>query len=300
MPILIGTASWTDPEFIKAGWYPNEVKRDAAGRLRYYAEHFSLVEVNASFYALPAMGTVEAWVDRTPDNFRFVVKAHQLISGHRSDPARLPTALRDLPCTSDHRGHVVRPSRALRDAVIDHLCEAISPMGHKLSAVLVQLAPTVEFGDAQVREIARIIARFAPLRVAVEFRHRSWVSRQNYDRTRAMLGDLGAAYVCVDAPRIDVSSAMPPLLQITSNDLGYVRLHGRNGATWQGARTVAERFDYIYSPDELAEWAKDVVQMATKVTDVVVVFNNNAGDYALRNATQLSELVGDHLDTGTN
>lgn len=291
MSILIGTASWTDPEFIKAGWYPDDVKRDAAGRLRYYAEHFSLVEVNASFYALPTIGTVEAWVDRTPESFRFVVKAHQLISGHRSDPARLPAALRALPWTSDHRGHVVRPSRALRDAVIDHLCEAIAPMGHKLSAVLVQLAPTVEFGDAQVREIARIITRFAPLRVAVEFRHRSWVIAQNYARTREMLCELGAAYVCVDAPRIDAASAMPPIIEITSSDLGYVRLHGRNAATWQGARTVAERFDYVYSPNELAEWAKEVVQMAEAVSDVVVVFNNNAGDYALRNAAQLQSMT---------
>ena len=112
MTIYVGTASWTDPEFIKAGWYPAEVKHDAAGRLRYYADHFPMVEVNATFYALPSMRTVENWTARTPDGFRFVVKAHQVISGHRSDPVAAAGApahaavRRGLPRT--HRPAVAR------------------------------------------------------------------------------------------------------------------------------------------------------------------------------------------------
>src|SRR3974390_499425 len=149
MAIYVGTASWTDPEFIRAGWYPPEVKNDAAGRLRYYAEHFPMVEVNATFYALPSLRTVENWAARTPDAFRFVVKAHQVISGHRSDPSRLPGPLRTLPFAADARGRIARPSRELRDAAIDTLLEALGPMGDKLEAILLQLPPSVASGDAQ-------------------------------------------------------------------------------------------------------------------------------------------------------
>jgi uncharacterized protein YecE (DUF72 family) len=293
MAILVGTASWTDPEFIKAGWYPPEVKNDAAGRLRYYAERFPMVEVNATFYALPSLTTVGNWAARTPDGFRFVVKAHQVISGHHSDPSRLPAPLRGLPFAPDRRGRIARPSRELRDAVIDTLLEALGPMEAKLEAVLLQLPPSVVCGDAQRREVARIIERLAPVRVAVEFRHRSWVSDAERERTMALLAARDAAYVCVDAPRIDVASAMPPIVEVTCPELAYVRLHGRNGQTWQGAGSVAERFNYRYSADELREWVAPVTEMSARAEDVVVVFNNNADDFALRNAAEFRRMVSD-------
>jgi len=291
MAIYVGTASWTDPEFIKAGWYPPEVKHDAAARLRYYADHFPMVEVNATFYALPSLRTVENWTERTPDAFRFVVKAHQVISGHRSDPSRLPGPLRTLPFAADARGRIVRPSRELRDAVIDTLLEALGPMGGKLEAILLQLPPSVAYGDAQRAEVARIISRFAPVRVAVEFRHRSWVTGAARDATMAMLGERDAAYVCVDAPRIDAVSAMPPLVEVTCPELGYLRLHGRNADTWLGSGSVAERFNYRYAAEELEEFVAPVVQMSKRVEDVVVVFNNNAEDYALRNAGEFQKMI---------
>ena len=158
MSVLVGTASWTDPEFIRAGWYPDEVKNDAEARLRYYAERFPMVEVNASFYALPTVETVAAWARRTPEGFRFFVKAHQVISGHPSEPGRLPAPLRELPFTPDKRGRIRRPSRELRDAVIDSLLESLGPMGSKLGGVLLQLPPFVVAGDAQRREVERILA----------------------------------------------------------------------------------------------------------------------------------------------
>jgi uncharacterized protein YecE (DUF72 family) len=297
MAIYVGTASWTDPEFIKAGWYPREVKNDAAARLRYYAEHFPMVEVNATFYALPSLRTVENWTARTPDGFRFVVKAHQVISGHRSDPSRLPGPLRTLPFTADARGRIARPSRELRDAAIDALLEALGPMAGKLEAILLQLPPSVACGDAQRTEVARIISRFAPVRVAVEFRHRSWVTGAAREVTMAMLAERDAAYVCVDAPRTTAVSAMPPLIELTCPKLGYLRLHGRNAETWQGSGSVAERFNYRYSAEELGEFVAPVVQMSKRVEDVVVVFNNNAEDYALRNAGEFQKMITNVRET---
>ena len=290
-PILIGTASWTDPEFIKAGWYPDEVKNDAEGRLRYYAEHFPMVEVNATFYALPRIGTVQAWADRTPDDFRFHVKAHQVISGHASDPARLPEPLRDLPYEADRRGRIRRPSREMRDAVIDSMVEAIAPLGDKLGAVLLQLPPHVASGDDTRAEVGRIIERLTPLRTAVEFRHVSWADPGQREAAAEMLAERDAAWVCVDAPRIDVASAMPPIVEVTCPELAYLRLHGRNAGTWQGSRTVAERFDWQYSDEELGEWVGPVIDMAERAQEVAVVFNNNHGDFALRSAARFGELL---------
>jgi len=289
--IRVGTASWTDPEFIRAGWYPDEVKNDAEGRLRYYARHFPMVEVNATFYALPRAGTVQAWADRTPDDFRFHVKAHQVISGHASDPARLPPPLRELPFQADRRGRIRRPSRELRDAVTDALVEAVAPLGPKLGAILLQLPPHVAAGADAREEIARIIERIHPLRTAVEFRNASWADPGEREAAVEMLAARDAAWVCVDAPRIDVPSAMPPIVEVTCPELAYLRLHGRNAATWQGSRTVAERFDWQYSDEELGEWLDPVLDMAGRAQEVAVVFNNNHGDFALRSAARFGEMV---------
>jgi uncharacterized protein YecE (DUF72 family) len=289
--ILVGTASWTDPEFIKAGWYPPEVKNDAEGRLRYYAEHFPMVEVNASFYALPTIETVAAWAERTPPDFRFHVKAHQVISGHPSDPGRLPAPLRNLPAELDAKGRIRRASRELRDAAIDTLLEACGPLGDKLGAILVQLPPFVISGERQRDELARILTRLRPARAAVEFRHRSWVAPGERERAVALLAEHDAAWVCVDAPRTEVMSAMPPIVEVTTPGLAYLRMHGRNAEAWTRGRTVAERFDYRYADAELEEWLDPVLDMAERAQEVAVVMNNNARDYALQAASRFRELL---------
>jgi uncharacterized protein YecE (DUF72 family) len=106
-----------------------------------------------------------------------------------------------------------------------------------------------------------------------------------------MLAERDAAWVCVDAPRIDVTSAMPPIVEVTCPELAYLRLHGRNAGTWQGSRTVAERFDWQYSDEELGEWVGPVIDMAERAQEVAVVFNNNHGDFALRSAARFGELL---------
>lgn len=291
--VRIGTASWTDPEFIKAGWYSPGVKGDAAARLRFYAERFAMVEVNASFYALPAPETVAAWAERTPPDFRFHVKANGVVTGHPSDPARLPPPLRTLAegVDLDARGRMRRPGRRLRDAVIDAQLEAMGPLGSKLGAVLVQLPPYVVSGEAQRGELGRILARFRPARCAVEFRHRSWVSPGERERAVDLLSTHDAAWVIVDAPRIEVASAMPVATEVTTPALAYLRLHGRNPLTWTTGRSVAEKYDYVYPDEELEAWVGPVLDLADRAQEVAVVFNNNSHDYPLRNAARFRELV---------
>ena len=289
--ILVGTASWTDPEFIKAGWYPPSVKNDSDGRLRYYAERFPMVEVNATFYALPTRETTAAWAERTPAGFRFHVKAHQVISGHPCEPGRLPAPLRSLPFQADGKGRIRKPSRELRDAAIDTLLEACGPLDDKLGAILLQLPPFVVAGEPQRDEIARIVERMRPTRVAVEFRHRSWAQPAERQVTAAMLRELDAAWVCVDTPDRDVASIMPRIVEVTSPRLAYVRMHGRNAEMWTKGRTVAERFDYDYTDGELEEWVAPVLDMAEMAQEVAVVMNNNARDYALQAADRFADIL---------
>lgn len=267
------------------------MKNDAEARLRYYAERFDMVEVNASFYALPTIETVAAWAERTPPGFRFHVKAHQVISGHPSDPGRLPAPLRNLPATHDAKGRIRTPSRELRDAAVDTLMEACGALGDKLGAILLQLPPFVVAGDRQREEIARIVDRIRPVRTAVEFRHRSWAEPAERAETAALLRELDAAWVCVDAPDLDVASVMPRIVEVTSPGLAYLRMHGRNATMWTRGRTVAERFDYDYPTEELQEWVEPVLDMAEQAQEVAVVMNNNAKDYALQAAGRFQELI---------
>ena len=158
--------------------------------------------------------------------------------------------------------------------------------------MLLQLPPHVASGDDTRAEVGRIIERLTPLRTAVEFRHVSWAEPGQREAAAEMLAERDAAWVCVDAPRIDVTSAMPPIVEVTCPELAYLRLHGRNAGTWQGSRTVAERFDWQYSDEELGEWVGPVIEMAERAQEVAVVFNNNHGDFALRSAARFGELVG--------
>ena len=128
----------------------------------------------------------------------------------------------------------------------------------------------------------------------MEFRHRSWVAPGERERAAALLAEHDAAWVCVDAPRIEAMSAMPPVVEVTSPALAYVRMHGRNATAWTRGRTVAERFDYEYADRELEEWVDPVLAMAERAQEVAVVMNNNARDYALQAASRFSELISQH------
>jgi uncharacterized protein YecE (DUF72 family) len=146
-------------------------------------------------------------------------------------------------------------------------------------------------GECQRDEIAHIVERMRPIRVAVEFRHRSWADPGERRLTADLLRELDAAWVCVDTPERDVASVMPRIVEVTSPGLAYLRMHGRNAEMWTKGRTVAERFDYDYADDELEEWVAPVLDMAQMAQEVAVVMNNNARDYALQAADRFADIL---------
>jgi uncharacterized protein YecE (DUF72 family) len=287
--IVVGTSSWADPGFVEE-WYPAELP--ARDRLPWYAERFEAVEVNATFYALPQWRTVQRWVEVTPPGFTFDVKLHRLLSRHSATPDSLPPELRDEAQLTE-RGRV-RPTPDLEERMVDRLLAEAAPMieAGKLGSFLLQLTPAFAPGEHRLDELAPLIERLKPHPVAVEFRHRGWVREKRVEDTLDFLSQHGAAFVCVDAPPGDHVPIMPPIDAVTTDRLSYLRAHGRNTEGYLRGKTVAERFGWRYSDNELREIAGRVEGLAEQAQEVRTMFNNNRGSDAPSAARRFRELVG--------
>ena len=287
--ILVGTSSWADPGFAE-GWYPPGMA--ARDRLPWYAERFEIVELNSSFYAVPDQGMADRWARCTPDGFIFDVKLHRLLSRHAADLKSLPPDMRE-DVEVNERGRV-RLTPELELAMADRMLESVAPLERsgKLGAFLLQLTPAFGPDRHRLEELDALIERFAPHVVAVELRNRGWVSDERAEATFGYLSERGAAFVGVDAPKEDHVPIMPDIDAVTNDALGYMRMHGRNAHGYMHGKSVAERFDWDYSDDELQEIAGRVRGLADEAREVHVLFNNNRGPAAPVAATRLRELIG--------
>jgi uncharacterized protein YecE (DUF72 family) len=287
--ILVGTSSWADPGFLKE-WYPP--KMAAKERLPWYAQRFQTVELNSSFYAVPDRSTVHQWVAATPDDFVFDVKVHRALSRHAAPLDSLPPDLRDGVETTE-RGRV-RMSDELELALAHRVVEETAPLADagKLGAYLVQLTPAFAPRRHELEELDGLVEAFDPYPVAVELRHRGWVREKRIERTLGWFSERGVSFVCVDAPPGDEIPIMPPLDAVTNERLAYLRAHGRNTEGYLHGRSVAERFAWRYSDEELEEIGDRVGSLAEQAGEVHVAFNNNRGDDAPTAAQRFRALLG--------
>jgi uncharacterized protein YecE (DUF72 family) len=287
--IVVGTSSWADPGFVEY-WYPKGLP--AKERLSFYAERFDAVELNSSFYAIPATSTAEGWAKQTPDGFRFDVKLHRLLSRHASQLKELPKDLRDEVETNE-RGRVLLDD-ALQDEMVRRTAEAMKPLADagKLSGYLLQLTPAFDPRQNKLDELAPVIDGLSPVPVAVEFRRRSWASSKRFEGVLDWLSAHDAVFVCVDTPPGDHVPIFPPIDAVTDDALAYMRCHGRNTEGYLHGRSVAERFDYDYSTDELEEIAGRVRALDSDAEQVHVMFNNNARELAPKAARGVRTILG--------
>jgi uncharacterized protein YecE (DUF72 family) len=284
--IVVGTSSWADPGFVEE-WYPPDLP--ARERLPWYAEHFEAVEVNSTFYAVPAASTVARWADETPDDFTFDVKLHRLLSRHSADLKSLPEELRK-PAKTTPKGRV-KLDEKLEAALADAILEAVEPLGDKLGAFLLQLSPGFAPRTNDLDELAPLLERLAPHPVAVELRRSSWLRGDRAERTLAWMEEHGAVWVCTDTPDADHLTIMPSLDAVTNTRLAYFRAHGRNAEGYIKGRSVAERFAWRYSDDELGEIGSRARELAEQAGEVHVMFNNNRGSDAPVAAERMRELL---------
>jgi uncharacterized protein YecE (DUF72 family) len=292
--IYYGTCSWTDRTLIESGGFYAAGIRSPAARLRYYAQVFPIVEVDATYYALPSEQNARLWVERTPPGFVFNIKAFGLLTQHPIDPRRLPDVVREqLPRDVLEKGRLYHDGvpTDVRELVWTMHIEALRPLAEagKLGCMLFQFPPWFRKNRASVDYLREVRERL-PWPLAVEFRGGGWMEADRQSRTLKLLEDLGLAYVSVDEPQ-GFASSTPPVVACTA-ELAVVRLHGHNAETWEKpGLTAAERFRYLYSEDELQGWVGPVRALAEKAEQVHVLMNNCYRDYAVRNARQLAALL---------
>ena len=283
--VQVGTAGWTDKTLIASGWYPADASTPEK-RLRYYASQFPLVEVDSTYYALPAEQTAATWTERTPVGFTFNIKAFRLFTQHPTPVKSLPADLREeAGKTGKDRVYLKDVPPDVTDHAWDRFLAALEPLRQagKLGAILLQFPPWFPISRANKDYIVACAERVAPRRVSVEFRNRTWMTPDNQKETLEFLSRHNLPYVCVDEPQ-GYPSSIPPVVAATS-DLALVRMHGHSDK-WD-SKSISERFGYRYTDEELSEWAGKVSALAEDSAETHVVFNNCYRDYAQVNAQQL-------------
>jgi uncharacterized protein YecE (DUF72 family) len=299
--IKIGTASWTDPTLVKDGhFYPPEAKT-AEARLKYYASKFPLVEVDSTYYYPPAERNSVLWIERTPADFTFNLKAYSLLTNHPTKRDSLYAEVKEaLPDDLKEKSRIYREN--LPDELIDEVWQrfhdALMPLhsAGKLGAVLLQFPEWFVIGRKNKDYVVEAAARLEDFRVAVEFRNESWLNDRNREETLSFLEEHDLPIVCVDMPQ-GFRSSIPRFAAATAKDLSMVRFHGRDPEVWAKKNVSAsERFRYEYSEEELREWVGPIRELAEETRETHVLMNNCYRDYAVNNARQLGDLLGVELE----
>jgi len=287
--ILIGTSSWADKLLLASGWYPPGVNTSAA-RLAYYCQRFNLVEVDTTYYAIPAVEVTQSWVDHSPESFVFNVKAFSIFTGHTSKAANLPHELRPAGAHSDERLRRRDLSVGAYDALWARFKESLEPLAikGKLGAVLLQFPPWFKHGDKEKQRIVEAVIRCQPHRAAVELRHSSWFTAETAAQTLAMLAEHDVTFCCVDMAQGHETS-VPPIL-IATADTAMVRFHGHSKQWATGDKQ--ERFRYAYSEEELTAWVPRLRELSQEADQLHVLMNNCCAGQAQADAAKLAQLLG--------
>lgn len=277
----VGTCGYSYPGAPPGGWsgvfYPKTRDR-RVDELEFYATYFNTVEINSTFYrpATPAMA--QSWVDRTPVDFEFAVKAWQKFT----HPRKL----------GDEAAGVGERWRDFDAGDVDLFCRGIAPLGDcgKLGPLLFQYPASFRRDEKNLEKLSQALAAFESYRKVVELRHKSW--SDDAVETQAVLSRLNAAWAYIDEPKF--ASSVQQKLDFPGSIM-YLRLHGRNQEKWWRHEDAWERYDYFYQPDSLRRLGARIKQLATKspATTFYVFFNNHARGQAVANALMLESQLAD-------
>ena len=238
----------------------------------------------------------ELWLERTPPDFTFDIKAHALMTGQPSEVKRLPKEIREeLPLELQDKGRIYGRDlpKELYDAIWDQFLDGVAPLhsAGKLGAIFLQF-PKWVFPSNEARDaIVEAKERLADVPMAVEFRAASWFNDKNAGRTLDFLDKYQIPFVMVDAPQ-GMRSSVPPIVAVTSPRLAVIRFHGRRTETWEAKGIpVVERFRYLYSQPELEEWVPRVEEAAGKTHEIHLLMNNCYANYGTTNAREIAALL---------
>jgi len=272
-PVRIGTCSWADDALI-SHWYPPGLP--ARERLSWYAEQFSTVEVDSTYYRVPDDKMVQGWAERTPPGFVMHVKAFGLMTRHPVRLEQVPPDLREgLPV--DDRGRVDRPPREARAEIFRVFLSALEPLREqgKLGGILFQMPPYVVWKPSSLDYLEWANDQLGDDRLLFEPRHRSWFEEDVRKELLRWLEERKIGWVGVAPPRVGAKN-VPETLVATTTPVAYVRFHGRNAGTWNSrGGSAAQRFDHLYGEDELREWIGPLRELSSASEEAYAFFNNN-------------------------
>lgn len=294
----VGTASWTDPTLVNSDlFYPSSM-RGAEERLRFYAEQFNTVEIDSTYYALPAERNAKLWAERTPEGFVFNVKPFALMTQHPIAMSRLPKRLREMVPTGQRSvRNITQPSKEMVALVFEMFWSAMAPLrvAGKLGMVAFQFPPYFIAKPVNFEYLAHLPERLPGASIAIEFRHPSWV-RDEPQRAETMnfLRAYGLYYTSIDAP--EDSSIVPSFVEATG-DQAYMPFHGRNRENWFKRNvTAAERFKYLYSERELQSLAKGFGNLEEQaVKRAYAIFNNCYQNFGIMNAATMAAILQNRM-----
>src|ERR1700690_759127 len=232
--IRVGTCSWVEKTLIQSGeFYPKTV-RSSEDRIRFYAEHFDTVEVDSTYYAIPAKQNAYLWAQRSPEGFTFHIKVYAVLTGHAVDPRSLPKDILDKIPAKDREGKYVyvREPSLVRD-VARRFLDALYPLlgSGKLGVFVFQFPPWFIYKEEHLGIILERRSLMGRYPVAVEFRHGSWYAPEVRDKVFHFLRKNQIIHVVADEPQYGTLATVPFVPQTTA-DIAYYRLHGRNKDNW--------------------------------------------------------------------
>jgi uncharacterized protein YecE (DUF72 family) len=277
--LRIGTSGWNYPAG-RGTWngifYPPQpaAKRGVARRkfdeLAYYAERFDTVEINNTFYGQPRAAVAQTWVDRTPPGFEFSLKLYRQLT---------------------HAGRNGSPNVDL--AAVDEYRRGIEPLARagKIGALLAQFPPSFKLTPETQAYLDTLLSKFNDYPVAVELRHRSW--SDHFDATISLLNSRNAALTQIDEPKFKLSIRQNQLPNITG--FYYMRLHGRNAAQWWKHDKSEDRYNYLYSADELKSFSETAGAARRLVKKFYLYFNNHFSSKAVVNAVMIKSQLGEPI-----
>ena len=295
MTLRIGTSGWNYPTG-KGTWnglfYPASRSKRAgtAGfdELRFYAEHFDTVEVNSTFYGPPRAEITRGWAERTPAGFEFSVKLYQKFTHPKMFRS---AALKTAPGAE---GALLDLLAQITQSDVDDFRAGVEPLAAtgKLGAVLAQFPPSFTNTPVSHAYLEHLLRAFADYPVAVELRHKSWSDAVG--DTLDLLGATGAAWVQIDEPKFRLSIEQNFLPNVKS--FYYMRLHGRNFAQWWRPEKSEDRYDYLYSAEELRPFT-DVASAATQLVRKSYLYtNNHFASKSVVNAVMLKAQLGQPIE----
>ena len=295
--LRIGTSGWNYPTG-RGTWngifYPPARQRPKGfDELRFYAEHFNTVEVNATFYGQPRPEACRSWAERTPPGFEFSIKLYQKFTHPRMYQERVSHVLASglgTPGEPDVVEALAKPT----ETDLDQFRRGIDPLATsgKLGAVLAQFPPSFK-DTAESREyLAQLLHVFDDYPIAVELRHKSWSDAVG--DTLAMLNAFGAAWVQIDEPKFQFSIRQNYLPNVKT--FYYMRLHGRNAKQWWRHDATEDRYNYLYSGKELQEFADIAGAAKALVRKSYLYTNNHFASKSVVNAVMIKAQLGEPIE----